>query len=145
MPELSAYENVEFLAELAEDPMPVDEVIEAVGLTDLADHRPGQLSGGQQQRVAIARAIAKRPRLLLADEPTAALDEASARDVLRVFERLIRVENRRPENDRKMTLILVTHNPEIAKIADRVVVLKKGKIDSLTVIKTPCSVDMLEW
>ena len=145
MSELSAYENVEFLAELSEDPMPVDEVIEAVGLTDVADHRPGQLSGGQQQRVAIARAIAKRPRLLLADEPTAALDEASARDVLRVFERLIRVENRRPENDRKMTLILVTHNPEIAKMADRVVVLKKGKIDSVTVIKTPCSVDMLEW
>lgn len=145
MPELSAYENVEFLAELAEDPMPVDEVIEAVGLTDVADHRPGQLSGGQQQRVAIARAIAKRPRLLLADEPTAALDEASARDVLRVFERLIRVENRRPENDRKMTLILVTHNPEIAKMADRVVVLKNGQIDSVTVMETPCSVDMLEW
>ena len=145
MPELTTYENVEFIAELVKDPLPVSEVIEMVGLTDVADHRPGQLSGGQQQRNAIARAIVKRPRLLLADEPTAALDEASAREVLRVFERLIREDNAQKEPDQKTTLILVTHNREIAKMADRVVVLKNGRIVSDISQTDPCSVDMLEW
>ena len=145
MPELTTYENVEFIAELVNDPLSVSEVIEMVGLTDVADHRPGQLSGGQQQRNAIARAIVKRPRLLLADEPTAALDEASAREVLRVFERLIREDNAQKAPEQKTTLILVTHNREIAKMADRVVVLKNGRIASDVSQADPCSVDMLEW
>ena len=144
MPELTAYENVEFIAELVEDPMPVDTVIDMVGLADVADHTPGQLSGGQQQRNAIARALVKRPRILLADEPTA-LDENSAREVLRVFERLIQTNKEQPDPEKKTTILLVTHNREIARIASRVVVLKKGRIASDAAQTAPCTVDMLEW
>ncbi len=145
MPELTAYENVEFIAELVEDPMSVEEVIDMVGLADVADHTPGQLSGGQQQRDAIARALVKRPRILLADEPTAALDEASAREVLRVFERLIQKNDEQPDPERKTTILLVTHNREIARMADRVIVLKQGRIASDVMQETRCGVDMLEW
>jgi len=145
MPELTAYENVEFIAELVEDPMPTREAIDLVGLGDVADHTPGQLSGGQQQRNAIARALVKRPRLLLADEPTAALDENSAREVLRVFEHLMQKNNEQQDPELKTTLLLVTHNREIARMADRVVVLKKGKIASDVTQEHPCGVDMLEW
>ena len=116
-----------------------------VGLANVADHTPGQMSGGQQQRNAIARALVKRPRILLADEPTAALDEDSAREVLRVFERLIRKNDEQPDPKCKTTILLVTHNREIAKMADRVVVLKQGRIASDVTQETRCGVDMLEW
>ena len=145
MPELSAYENVEFIAELVKDPLPVHEVIEAVGLTEEADRRPGQLSGGQQQRIAIARAIVKRPRILLADEPTAALDLAASKEVLGIFEKLIRGKNDRLEQGKETALVLVTHNREIARMADRVVVMKNGRIENVISQPKPCSADELEW
>jgi putative ABC transport system ATP-binding protein len=145
MQELSAYENVEFIAELAKDPLAAEEVLGMVGLSEVEDHRPGQLSGGQQQRVAIARAIVKRPRIILADEPTAALDEASARDVLRIFERLMQKNKEVQDDEKKTTMILVTHNREIARMANRVLVLKKGRVANDAVNEAPCSADMLEW
>ena len=145
MPELSAYENVEFIAELVKDPLPVHEVIEAVGLTEEADRRPGQLSGGQQQRIAIARAIVKRPRILLADEPTAALDLAASKEVLGIFEKLIRGKNDRLEQGKETALVLVTHNREIARMADRVVVMKNGRIENVISQPKPCGADELEW
>ncbi len=145
MQELSAYENVEFIAELAKDPLAAEEVLGMVGLSEVEEHRPGQLSGGQQQRVAIARAIVKRPRIILADEPTAALDEASARDVLRIFERLMQKNKEVQDDEKKTTMILVTHNREIAKMANRVLVLKKGRVANDAVNEVPCSADMLEW
>ncbi len=145
MQELSAYENVEFIAELAKDPLAAEEVLGMVGLSEVEEHRPGQLSGGQQQRVAIARAIVKRPRIILADEPTAALDEASARDVLRIFERLMQKNKEVQDDEKKTTMILVTHNREIARMANRVLVLKKGRVANDAVNEAPCSADMLEW
>ena len=141
MPELSALENVEFIAELAEDPLCAEATLAEVGLTEEAYRRPGQLSGGQQQRVAIARAIVKRPKLILADEPTAALDMESGREVLTVFEKLLRGS----KDGHAPALVLVTHNREIAKIADRVINMKNGKIDSEISQPEPLTVASLEW
>lgn len=104
------------IAELVEHAMPADEAIEKVRLTDRKDHYPAQLSGGQQQRVSIARAIVKRPALILADEPTAALDYSTGIEVLSVIEAIVRQEG--------ASVMMVTHNAEIAKMADRVVKLQ---------------------
>ncbi len=141
MSELSALENVAFIAGLVEDPLSPEEMLRAVGLAAEADRFPGQLSGGQQQKIAVARALVKRPKLILADEPTAALDFSSAKDVLTVLENAIRNESR----IEKTTLVLVTHNREITKIADRVAVMKNGRIEDIVCQPEPCSVDALEW
>ena len=141
MPELTAYENVAFIAHLAENPLSPDAVIRAVGLESEADRFPGQLSGGQQQRVAVARALVKRPKLLLADEPTAALDLRSAKEVLAALENAIRKEG--AENG--TALVLVTHNPEITKIADRVVMMKSGRVCDILCQQAPCSAAEIEW
>ena len=105
MPNLSAIENVRFISEIAKDPIPPEEAIAKVGLSERADNYPSQLSGGQQQRVSIARAIVKNPKLILADEPTAALDLNTSREVLSVIQEIVR------KND--TTVMMVTHNPEI--------------------------------
>ena len=123
MPNLTALENVEVIAELVDDPMKPEDAIDKVRLTDRADHYPGQMSGGQQQRGSIARAIVKKPSLILADEPTAALDYATSIEVLQVIEDIIRT--------RGTTVMMVTHNAEIAKMADRVVKLRNGRIGSI--------------
>ena len=137
MPNLTALENVQFIAELADDPMDAHEAIEKVRLTDRADHYPGQLSGGQQQRVSIARAIVKRPKLILADEPTAALDHNTAIEVLRTFEEIVRGQG--------TTVMMVTHNAEIARMADRVVRLRDGRIDSVSDNPHPLRAEELVW
>ncbi len=137
MPNLTALENVQFIAELVDDPMPSEEAIEKVGLKDRADNYPGQMSGGQQQRVSIARAIVKRPRLILADEPTAALDYATSIEVLRVIEDIVKNQG--------ATVMMVTHNPEIAKMADRVVKVRSGRIASIKKNMHPLHAEELVW
>ena len=123
MPNLTAQENVQFIAELVSDPMPAAEAIAKVKLTERANNYPGQLSGGQQQRVSIARALVKRPKLILADEPTAALDYTTSIEVLSVVEEIVKNQG--------ATVMMVTHNAEIAKMADRVVKVRGGKIASI--------------
>jgi putative ABC transport system ATP-binding protein len=120
IPSLTAAENVALITDIADHPMPTDEALELVGLADRQDHFPGQLSGGQQQRVAIARAIAKRPALLLCDEPTGALDFATGRVVLEVLERTNR--------ELGSATAIITHNASIAEMGDRVISFRDGRI-----------------
>lgn len=120
IPSLTARENVELVNEIAENPMPAAEALDLVGLGDRLDHFPAQLSGGEQQRVAVARAIAKRPAVLLCDEPTGALDVQTG---IRVLEALMEVSTRFCS-----TTLLVTHNADVARLGDRVVRFLDGGI-----------------
>jgi putative ABC transport system ATP-binding protein len=117
---LTARENVELVTDLAEHPMGPDEALERVGLADRMDHFPSQLSGGEQQRVAIARAIAKRPDVLLCDEPTGALDYPTGKLVLDTIARV--------NAELGTTAIVITHNAAIAGMADRVLRLADGRL-----------------
>lgn len=137
MPNLTALENVEYIAELVDDPMSPAEALDKVGLSNRAGNYPGQMSGGQQQRVSIARAIVKKPKLILADEPTAALDYATSIEVLRVIEEIVK--------NKGTTVMMVTHNGEIAKMADRVVKLRNGKIASIKKNLHPVHAEELIW
>jgi putative ABC transport system ATP-binding protein len=120
MPSLTARENVGLVTEIARDPMRTEEALEMVGLVDRMDHFPSQLSGGEQQRVAVARAVAKRPELLLCDEPTGALDYRSGVQVLEVLE-LVNAEL-------GTATAVITHNAPIAEMANRVVTLHDGRV-----------------
>ena len=137
MPNLTALENVNFIAELVDDPMSPEEAIDKVRLTDRANNYPGQMSGGQQQRVSIARAIVKKPSLILADEPTAALDYSTSIEVLEVIEDIIKSKG--------TTVVMVTHNAEIAKMANRVIKLKDGMIAGIKVNLQPLHAEELVW
>ncbi|MGD8452173.1 MAG: ABC transporter ATP-binding protein [Phycisphaerae bacterium] len=121
VPTLTARENVQVATELVVDPLDPGKALALVELENRAGHFPAQLSGGEQQRVAIARALAKRPELLLADEPTGALDLETARRVLGMLQQLNRT--------RGLTTILITHNPAIARIAGRTVRMASGRIE----------------
>lgn len=123
IPSLTVAENVALVTDIATDPMPVDEALALVALTPRRDHFPSQLSGGEQQRVAIARAIAKRPQLLLCDEPTGALDYATGKLVLDVIARI--------NSELGTTALVITHNAAISGMADRVVRLADGRIASI--------------
>ncbi len=123
IPSLTVAENVALVTDIAADPLPVDEALALVALTPRRDHFPSQLSGGEQQRVAIARAIAKRPQLLLCDEPTGALDYATGKLVLEVIARI--------NQELGTTAVVITHNAAIAGMADRVVRLADGRIASI--------------
>jgi len=120
MPSLTARENVALVTEIADEPMSAEEALGIVGLTDRMDHFPAQLSGGQQQRVAVARAVAKRPGVLLCDEPTGALDSATGIQVLEALEKVNR--------ELGTTTIIITHNAGIAQMADRVISMADGQI-----------------
>jgi putative ABC transport system ATP-binding protein len=125
IPSLTARENVEIVTEIARAPMRPDEALALVGLGDRMDHFPSQLSGGQQQRVAIARAIAKRPAVLLCDEPTGALDSTTGIVVLEALERI--------NAELGTTTVVITHNADIAHMAHRVLHLADGRIASAEV------------
>ena len=120
IPSLTARENVALVTDIADNPMPADEALRWVGLGERLDHFPAQLSGGEQQRVAIARAIAKRPQVLLCDEPTGALDYETGKLVLEVIARI--------NAELGTTAMVITHNAAIAGIADRVLKLANGRI-----------------
>lgn len=137
MPNLTALENVEFVAENSTDPIDAEEAIDMVGLTSRSNNFPAQMSGGQQQRVSIARALVKNPKVILADEPTAALDFQTGQEILEIVEEIVRKQ--------KKTVVMITHNAEIAKMADRVVKLRGGLISSIRVNTRPLSAKEIAW
>jgi putative ABC transport system ATP-binding protein len=137
MANLTAEENVELAMEIVENPLPIDEVIEAVGLSSRRDHFPSQLSGGEQQRVSIARAIAKNPELLLCDEPTGALDYNTGISIMALLSKLNREMGK--------TLIVITHNSDIALMADRVIRMRSGQIIENTVNENPINAEEIKW
>ena len=122
MPSLTARENVALVTELVPSPMTPEEALERVGRGQRMDHFPAQMSGGEQQRVAIARAIAKRPDVLLCDEPTGALDCTTGKVVLDVIERVNR--------ELRTTTAIITHNAAIAQMADRVITFGDGRVST---------------
>ncbi len=137
VPSLTARENVQLVTDIARRPMPAAEALALVGLADRTDHFPAQLSGGEQQRVAIARAIAKRPDVLLCDEPTGALDAQTGIVVLEALERVNR--------ELGATTAVITHNAVIASMADRVVSLSDGRIASVQTNATRAGARELSW
>jgi putative ABC transport system ATP-binding protein len=137
IPSLTARENVGLVTEISEDPMLPEEALALVNLGDRLDHFPAQLSGGEQQRVAIARAIAKRPDVLLCDEPTGALDISTGVLVLSALER-VNIEI-------GTTVAIITHNAAIADMADRVITLADGRIAGIRSNETRRKADQIEW
>jgi putative ABC transport system ATP-binding protein len=137
IPSLTALENVILVTEVAEHPMEAAAALRMVGLSDRLDHFPAQMSGGEQQRVAIARAIAKRPDVLLCDEPTGSLDFQTGKLVLTVLARV--------NQELGTTVAVISHNAAIAAMADRVIRMASGQIVSITPNEKKSSPEMLEW
>lgn len=137
MANLTAEENVELATEISREPLPIGEILEAVGLSERRDHFPAQMSGGEQQRVSIARAVAKNPELLLCDEPTGALDFNTGIAILS----LLRKVNR----EMGKTVVVITHNSDIAYMADRVIKMRSGGIIDDHVNERPTAVEDIKW
>jgi len=137
IPSLTARENVDLVGEIAEDPLSAAEALDLVGLGERMDHFPAQLSGGEQQRVAVARAIAKRPAIMLCDEPTGALDVKTG---VRVLEALVEINKRY-----RSTTLIVTHNADVARMGERVVRFGDGRIRSVEVNEAPAAPSDLVW
>ena len=138
IPTLTARENIEVIIELTGrgDKARIPELLEAVGLTDKADNFPSQLSGGEQQRVALARALATDPAILLADEPTGALDLDTGRQILALLQDL---------RNQGRTVVVITHNASVAQIADRVITVVDGRIESIEENSSPADADAVTW
>ena len=137
IPMLTARENVALVTEMAANPMDPADALALVGLGDRLDHYPSQMSGGEQQRVAIARAIAKRPDVLLCDEPTGALDYATGKVVLQAIARI--------NAELGTTAVVITHNAPIARIADRVMRMADGRIAEITRNTAKVRPDEITW
>ncbi|QTJ58107.1 ABC transporter ATP-binding protein [Dolosigranulum pigrum] len=137
IPNLTAKENVDFAAEISPDALDSEKVLEDVGLGHRKENFPAQLSGGEQQRVAIARALAKKPKLLLCDEPTGALDFETGKKVLELLQF--------SKEQYGATVVVITHNQAIAPIADRVIEIADAKVRNMTINESPVSVDSIEW
>lgn len=137
IPSLTARENVALITDIATNPMRPEDALTLVGLQQRLDHFPAQLSGGEQQRVAIARAIAKRPEVLLCDEPTGALDVRTGIQVLQAIERV--------NAELGTTTAVITHNAVIAGMADRVIQLSDGRIASAKLNATRTQATELSW
>lgn len=134
---LTALENVELATQICKKPLDSNVIIKKVGLTKRKDNFPSQLSGGEQQRVAIARAIAKRPKLLLCDEPTGALDDKTGKQILKLLQTTAKSE--------RTTVVIITHNSAIAPMANRVITFKNGAISDVKINKKPKPVGDLQW
>ena len=137
IPSLTARENVGLITEIARDPMPAEAALDLVNLGARLDHFPAQLSGGEQQRVAIARAIAKRPEVLLCDEPTGALDVRTGIVVLEAIQRANR--------ELGTLTVIITHNAIMADMADRVIHLSDGRVHRLRANAHPVPASSLNW
>ena len=136
IPTLTAVENVALMSELGVEIMNPMEALKLVGLEGYENKFPSQMSGGQQQRVAIARAIAKKPRLLLCDEPTGALDTKTGKEILKLLNAQSKEDNR--------TVIMVTHNPSFADIADKVIYVKNGTVEKIVLNEHPKDADEID-
>ena len=137
IPTLTAYENVALTKSIVKNAASADEMLAAVGLADHKDKFPSQLSGGEQQRVSIARALAKKPQIILGDEPTGALDSETGVIVLELLQKL--------GKEHGNTVVIVTHNADIAKCADKVIRMKNGKISEIVINENPLPVREVEW
>ena len=137
IPNLTALENVELAVQICPEHLDPAQVLKQVGLEERAANFPAQLSGGEQQRVAIARALAKKPKLLLCDEPTGALDYNTGKAILKLLQDTCRRT--------KMTIVIVTHNSALCDMADRVIRVKSGRIESETINENPIPVEQIEW
>ena len=137
IPNLTAKENVELAAQIVPDAMNPDEALREVDLSDRERNFPAQLSGGEQQRVAIARAIAKKPELLLCDEPTGALDYKTGKRILKILQDMSRKNG--------STVLIVTHNAAIAPIADKVIRIHDGSIQKIETNDQPADISSIEW
>ncbi len=137
IPNLTALENIEIVTQMIKDPLDPNELLKSLGLEERSNHFPSQLSGGEQQRVAIARAIAKKPKLLLCDEPTGALDYQTGRQILQLLQ----------EQSRKygMLVVIVTHNSALTDMADRVIRMRSGKIVSAEKNDNVLPIEEIEW
>ncbi len=137
VPNLTARENVELAGQIVEDALDAADILLQVGLGKRMNNFPAQLSGGEQQRVTIARALAKRPKLLLCDEPTGALDYETGKQILQILE----------DAARKMdtTVIIITHNSQLAAMADRVIRINDAKVRSIEINPHPTPIAQIEW
>lgn len=134
---MTAYDNIEVSSELVKNAMDTDEVLKMVGLYDRKDNFPSQLSGGEQQRVSIARALAKKPKLLLCDEPTGALDYETGKMILGLLKDISKKENQ--------TTIIITHNTALKAMADHVMHVKNGTIIAEEYNSSPTPISEIEW
>ena len=137
VPNLTAKENVELAAEIVKDAWDAEEALEAVGLGHRLHNFPAQLSGGEKQRVSIARAIAKKPKILLCDEPTGALDYQTGKQVLKILQEMSR--------DYGATVIIVTHNTALAPLANRVIHMHDARVKSIVLNESPQAIEELEY
>lgn len=137
IPDLTARENVEIAANLVDTPLPIEQVLQEVGLEERMDHFPSQLSGGEQQRVSIARAIAKKPDILLCDEPTGSLDYQTGKLILSLLAKI--------NITLGSTVIIVTHNSAIGEMAQKVVRMRSGRIMEIIENSSPVPPERIEW
>ena len=137
IPNLTACENIEILNDIVDENIDGKEILSQVGLSKHVNKFPSELSGGEQQRVSIARAIAKKPKMLLCDEPTGALDSHTGKLIIELLVDLCKSEN--------TTVIIVTHNNEFAKVANKVIHIKNGEVEFIETNENPQAVDAINW
>ena len=137
IPNLTACENIEIINDIVDENIDGQEILNQVGLSNHANKFPSELSGGEQQRVSIARAIAKKPKMLLCDEPTGALDSNTGKIIMELLINLCESEN--------TTVIIVTHMSEFAKVANRVIHIKNGEVEFVETNENPQTVDAINW
>lgn len=137
VPNLTALENVELAAQICKNSLDASETLDKVGLSERKHNFPAQLSGGEQQRVSIARALAKKPKLLLCDEPTGALDYHTGKQILQLLQDTCRKEG--------ITVVLITHNSALAPMADRLIRFKSGRVTEMVRNECPLAIAEIEW